>query len=222
MPRIARTLPTFAGGVVSPPGWPGGSGETVTIASFWVVLPASSLAVNVTVVTPTGNDDGAFVVTAGFVSTMSVAVAPPRNALIRVSVAATGPVDWTARLAGIVSTGGVVSTTLIVKEALPTLPDASVAVHVDVPRSRAGRWQPDGGKHVAGIVRRPGVGGGRGCVADDRPVRPVRLDGEAAGTLTIGAPSSCTETLNESEPVLPASHAVPVTRDRCVTHDGEH
>ena len=120
----------------------------MTFASFWVVLPASSLAVNVTVVTPTGNDDGAFVFTAGLVSTMSVAVAPPRNALMRESVAATGPVDWTARSAGAVSTGGVVSVTVTKNEALPTLPCASLATHVTCVLP-SGNVERDGGVQVA-------------------------------------------------------------------------
>src|SRR6186713_3013991 len=107
LPRIARTLPTFFGGVLSPGVCgPTGSGVTVTDAFFCVVLPASSLAVNVTMVTPTGNDPGALVVTAGLGSTMSVALALPRNASIRESLAATGPDDWIARLPGMVRTGG--------------------------------------------------------------------------------------------------------------------
>ena len=67
---------------------------------------------------------------------------------MRESVAGMAVVDWIARFVGTVSTGGVVSTTLIWNEALPAFPDPSLALQVTtvVP---SGNVEPGGGTHVA-------------------------------------------------------------------------
>ena len=66
------------GGVVS---------RTVTLCVAVAVLSAVSVAVQVTVVTPIGNDPGASFVIVGAESKMSVAVAVPRATVVNVPVA---------------------------------------------------------------------------------------------------------------------------------------
>ena len=65
-----------------------------------------SVAVQVTVVVPTGNDSGASFVTVGFESKTSAAVAVPRATAVSV------PVASTVTSAGGVTVGGVVSKTV--------------------------------------------------------------------------------------------------------------
>ena len=80
---------------------------------------------------------------------MSVAVAPPRKSWIAELPAGTAELDWIARSAGTVSTGGVVSTTAIVNAALPVRPPLSVAEQVTVVVP-SGKTEPDAFVHVAG------------------------------------------------------------------------
>src|SRR3989441_8790656 len=109
----------MCGGVVS---------RTVTANEDEPVFPWASVAVQSTGVVPSGNmdpDDGLQVAVTG-PSTMSVA--PTENG----TVAPPGPVASAVMSAGTVSDGGVVSTTWIVKDAMPVLPWASVARHTTV------------------------------------------------------------------------------------------
>jgi len=104
--------------------------RTVTEEVAVALFPDLSVAVKTTFVVPTANELGAFVAITGARSTMSVAIAParnlaiaglPRGAMFALSAS-------TAIAAGTVTFGGVVSTTLTVKNPRPTLPLLSRAV----------------------------------------------------------------------------------------------
>src|SRR3990172_10066734 len=108
-----------AGGVVS---W------TVTVNDPGVEFPESSVAVQLTVVVPSGNvePDGGEQTTVGVVSMRSDAVTE------NVTTAPEGPVAGTVMLPGNVSVGGVVSVTVTVKDPGVELPESSVAVQLTV------------------------------------------------------------------------------------------
>src|SRR2546426_4492575 len=102
--------------------------RTVTVNVAVATFPWASVAVQSTRVVPSVNmnpEDGLQVAVTG-PSTMSVA--PTENG----TVAPPEPVASATMSAGIVSDGGVVSTTRTVKEAMPVFPWASVAVHTTV------------------------------------------------------------------------------------------
>ncbi len=99
---------------------PAGCAVTVTVKLAVPVLPAASVAVQLTVVGPTGNRDPEAGTQAGVraPSTSSVALA------VNVTTAPVGPVAGTVMSAGTVTTGGVVSTpysTSTVDTVVPTL-----------------------------------------------------------------------------------------------------
>src|SRR3989449_2630460 len=101
---------------------------TVIVNEDEPVFPWASVAVQSTLVVPSGNmdpDDGLQIAATG-PSMMSVA--PAENE----TVAPPDPVASTTMSRGTVSDGGVVSTTRTVKEAMPVLPWASVARHTTV------------------------------------------------------------------------------------------
>jgi hypothetical protein len=97
----------------------------------WLVLPAASLAVTVTVVVPTGNiePDAMSVVTVG-VEQLSVAVGVGKLTAIDVAVLLSGNV--TVMFDGQLITGVIAGLSLTVTVCVPVveLPDASVAVYV--------------------------------------------------------------------------------------------
>src|SRR2546428_12735496 len=102
--------------------------RTVTVNVAVATFPWASVAVQSTRVVPSENmdpDDGLQVAVTG-PSTMSVA--PTENG----TAAPPEPVASATMSAGIVSDGDVVSTTRIVKDAMPVLPWASVARHTTV------------------------------------------------------------------------------------------
>src|SRR3989441_6684477 len=99
---------------------------TVNDAALW--LPCASVALQVTVVAPTGNVAplaGAHVVATG-PSSVSVADA------VKLYAAPVAPVASTVAFAGTVTTGPVVSVTVTVNDAALWLPCASVALQVTV------------------------------------------------------------------------------------------
>jgi len=101
-----------------------------TMVTTWVaveLLPEASVAVQVTVVVPSGNRAGASLVTAGLASHRSATCGVPRFTGVPASV-----VCSVVMPGGAVMLGGVVSTTVMTSVAMPTLPDASVAFHVTV------------------------------------------------------------------------------------------
>ncbi len=113
---------------------------TVTVKEQVAVLPEASVAVQVTVVVPTGKQspDGGvqLTVTPG---QLSVAVA------VKVSTAQHKPGSLVSvMLAGQVTVGGSVSLTVTMKEQLPP-PVAEVQVTVVVPFAKA---KPEGGEQV--------------------------------------------------------------------------
>lgn len=115
---------------------------TVTKNDAVPVFPAASVAVHETSVGPSGNvlpEAGAHVA-AIEPSTMSSADA------LNVTRAPVGPVASVEKLAGTVTTGAVVSSTVILKLSLVALPASSVAVHVTVV-SPSGNVEPDAWSH---------------------------------------------------------------------------
>ena len=139
MPLVASAVMSDGrcnvGGVVS---------RTVTVEDDEPRLPAASVAVQVTVVTPNGKvePDAGEQVAGRDPLTMSIAVAE------NVATAPAGPVA--SRVTGnpdIDTDGGVVSRTVTVEDAEPTLPAASVAVHLTtvVP---SGKVEPESGEQV--------------------------------------------------------------------------
>jgi nitrogen fixation protein len=133
-PRISVGGTPITGGVVS---------ATVTWKLALPLFPDASEAVHVTVVGPNGKKepDGGVHEAATVPSTASDADAE------NVTGAPPGPVAARDRLPGTLTTGGVVSLTVIWKLALPLFPAASEAVHVTVVVP-IGNVAPEGGAHV--------------------------------------------------------------------------
>jgi hypothetical protein len=106
----------------------------MTLAWQVMELPQESVAVNVTVFVPSGNDDGALLVTVALPPQLSVAVTPCRNAAIVGFVAGTALVHRSKALTvifvGQVMLGFVVSMTVIVCVQVALLPQASTALYV--------------------------------------------------------------------------------------------
>ena len=116
-------------------------GFTVTVNEVVAVLFASSLAVHVTVVVPTGalTGDGGTHVTVTDGSTASVAVG-----VLYVTVSPGAPRSGTVMLGGVdVKLGGVLSTALCVRESDVEAWE-SVAVHFTVSDSSTGMDAPTG------------------------------------------------------------------------------
>jgi hypothetical protein len=108
----------IVGGVVSTP-------VTVTWNDALPVLPCASVAVQVTVVVPSGNVEPDAGVHVGMIGPSTASLADAVN------VSAFPPLELVSTMsAGTVTTGAVVSTTLTWKLALLELPAASLAVHV--------------------------------------------------------------------------------------------
>src|SRR5262245_35449078 len=118
---------------------------TVTVNDAVLVFRRVSAAVQLTVVTPIGNVDplGGTQVTATLPSTASTAVA------VYVKIAPDGPVAGILAFAGTVMTGGVVSTTVTVNDAVRELLRVSLAVHVTVVRP-SGNVAPLAGRQLTG------------------------------------------------------------------------
>jgi hypothetical protein len=179
---------------------------TVTVKDAVPLLLRASVAVQVTVVVPSGNVDplAGVQLTATLPSTTSLAVT------LYVKITPVAPVASTVALAGTVTTGRVVSVTVTVKEAAPLLPRASMAVHVTVV-APSGNVAPLAGAHVAGTA--PSML----SVADvvklkGAPVAPVASTLAFAGTVTTGPIVSATVTVKAAARLLPrASVAVHVT-----------
>jgi hypothetical protein len=165
-----------------------------------------SLAVHVTVVGPSGNVEalGGVQFTATTPSMLSVADA------VKVNVAPVGPVASTVAFPGTVTTGGVVSFTVTVKEAEPVLLCVSVAVQVTVV-APIGNVEPLAGVQLTG--RAPStLSVAEAEYVKTAPVSPVASTVALAGMVMTGGVLSVTVTVNEAEPVLPwVSVAVHVT-----------
>ena len=162
------------------------------------VLPAASIAEQVTVVVPSGKvePEAGEQVAATEPSTISVAEAE------KLATAPEGPVASRIILAGTVTVGGVVSTTDTLKLALPVFPDASVAEQLTVVVPRA-KVEPEAGEQVAarGPSTRSLAEAVKEMVAPEGPVASTVI---FAGSVTEGAVVSCTVTLKPPEALLPA------------------
>jgi hypothetical protein len=149
-------------------------------------LPESSVAVQLTVVVPSGNvlPDGGVHTTVGVGSMASTALA------VYVTTAPPGPVAGTVMFPGTVRTGGVVSWTVTENDPEPVLLCASVAVQLTVVVP-TGNVLPDGGAHETL---------GLGSTVSEAETEKVTTAPEGAvagtvmlpGTLTVGGVVSCT------------------------------
>src|SRR5713226_2716887 len=101
-----------------------------------------------------------------------------------------------------VTTGGVVSWTTTVAEAVPVLPAASVAEQVMVVLP-SGKVLPEAGAHV-GVSEPDTASVAVAAYAIAAPLGPVASTGLMAGTVTTGAVVSWTTTVAMAEPTLPA------------------
>src|SRR2546425_319491 len=179
---------------------------TVTVNDAAVLLPCASVALQVTVVAPTGNVDplaGVHVV-ATAPSSASVAEA------VKVKTAPVALIASTVAFAGTVTTGPVVSVTVTVNDAAPMLPCASVAVHVTVV-APSGKVDPLAGVHV--VATTPSSASVADAVkVKTAPAAFVASTVAFAGTITTGPVVSVTVTVNDAALVLPcASVALHVT-----------
>ena len=211
---LAASLPTGAGGFVSGGGG-GGTAATVTVTEeeATVLLPALSVAVNVTVVVPIGNEPGALFATGTVPSTRSVAFAEPRNAEIVGSLAGKEFGLLSVIAAGMFMRGAVVSTTVTTNDECPEFPWPSEALQVTVVLP-SGNVEPDTGRHLmAAGVSGPSTRSLAEVVkVTTAPAGPLASRVRSAGTVTEGGVVSPTVTWKEALPLLPLlSVAVQVT-----------
>src|SRR6186713_1439955 len=202
--------------LIGPTGMPLSTGAvvsvTVTLKLSADVLPCESLAVQVTMVVPTGImlEVAGVNITGRSPSTRSDAVTGPK-----VSSAPPGPVA--TRLIGPtgtpLSTGAVLSVTVTLKLADDVLPCESLAVQVTTVVPTA-IMLADAGVHITGrspSTRSDAVTGPKVSSAPPGPVA-TRLIGPAGTPLSTGAVVSVTVTLKLADDVLPCeSLAVQVT-----------
>jgi hypothetical protein len=179
----------------------------VTVNVFVLVFPRLSEAVQVTVVTPTGN----FVPEAGSQSAGSEPSTASVAETVNVSVLPNGSVVVSAMLAGTVTTGPVVSTTVTWNAAVEVFPAASLAVQLTVVVP-SGNVEPDAGVQAKLVTPTLSV-----AEAEYETAAPAALVASAVmsdGTvITGGVVSACwvTVTVNDFVAVFPwASVAVHV------------
>jgi hypothetical protein len=198
---VASTV-AFAGTVTTGPV----VSVTVTVKDAAPLLPLVSVAVHETVVGPSGNVDplAGVQVTGRGPSTPSLADA------VKLNAAPVAPVASTVAFAGTVTTGPVVSATVTVKDAVPLLPLASVAVQLTVV-APSGNVDPLAGVHVT--ARGPSTRSVAVAVKlNAAPVALVASTVTFAGTVTTGPVVSVTVTVKEAAPLLAfVSVAVQVT-----------
>ena len=154
--------------------------RTVTVKVLLPVLPAASVAEQVTVVVPIAKvePDGGEQVVVRAPLTASKAEAA------KVTTAPAELVASTVMFDGTVTTGAVVSTTVTVNVLLPVLPAASVAEQVTVVLPIA-KVEPDTGKQV--VVRAPLTASKAEAVkVTTAPVEPVACTVMSAGTVITG------------------------------------
>jgi hypothetical protein len=177
------------GGVVS---------RTVTVNVLAaLVLPESSVAVQLTVVTAIGNmlPDGGAQDTLGVGSTRSEADAE------YVTVAPPGPVASVVMGPGTLTVGGVVSWTVTVNEALAEFPESSVAVQVTVVGPIGNRLPEGGAQTTVGLASTRSDADAENVTT--APPGAVAGAVMFPGTVTVGGAVSCTVTEKAFEPVLP-------------------
>ena len=178
---------------------------TLKLAGF-EVLPWESVAVHVTVVVATGNvlpepgEQEAPIVP----STRSLPDA--ENA----TVAPEAPVASAVIAPGTETVGGVVSCTVTLNEALPVLPDESIAVQVTVVEPST-KVLPEGGEQLGEMLPSM-LSLADALKVTAAPPGPAASAVIGAGTVTVGGVASRTVTVNVAMPVSPSeSVAVQVT-----------
>ena len=188
---------------------------TVTSKLLLPVLPAASVAVQVTVVVPRPKvepEAGAHV-TGTLPSTRSVALA------VKVTTAPDGPVaSIPVMFAGTVTAGAVVSWTVTVKLLLPVLRAASVAEQMTVVVPSA-KVEPEAGTQTG--VRVPStMSVALALKVTAAPEGPVASATMLAGTVTVGGVVSTTKTAKLSgSDVLPAASVA--VQSTCVAPSGK-
>jgi len=153
---------------------------TITLNDAVRVFPCVSLAVQATVVAPSGNVDplADVQVATTLPSTASTADAVYANA------APVGPVASTVAFAGTVMTGAVVSLTVAVNALVPAFPWLSVAVHVTVV-APSGNVDPETGVHATATL--PSTASTAEAVyVNTAPVAPVASTLAFGGTVMTG------------------------------------
>jgi uncharacterized protein YhbP (UPF0306 family) len=189
---VASTV-AFAGTVTTGPV----VSATVTVNDAAPLFPFASVAVQLTVVGPSGKVDplAGVQVTARSPSTTSLADAVKLNAAPVAAVAST------VAFAGTVTTGPVVSATVTVNDAAPVFPFVSVVVQVTVV-APSGNVDPLAGVQVTG--RGPSTTSLADAVKlNAAPVVLVASTVAFAGTVTTGPVVSVTVTVKEAAPLLP-------------------
>jgi len=162
------------------------------------LLPALSVAEQETVVVPKGNiepDNGAQVTGTDPSTTLDAEAA-------NVTIAPAGPVAFTVMSPGSVRTGGVLFSTVTVKEPVAVLPALSDAEQdtVVVPN---GNVEPEAGLQVTSTD--PSIRSeAEGEKVTAAPPGPVPCMVMSDGSCRVGGVRSTTVTLKEPEPVLPA------------------
>jgi hypothetical protein len=179
---------------------------TVTVNDAAPVFPFMSVAVQLTVVAPSGTVDplAGVQVTARGPSTTSLADAVKLNAAPVAAVAST------VAFAGTVTTGPIVSATVTVNDAIPVLPLVSVAVQFTVV-APSGNVDPLAGVQLTTTA--PSTTSLAVAVKlNAAPMALVASTDAFAGTVTTGPVVSVTVTVNDAAPVFPfVSIAVQLT-----------
>src|SRR5213080_2511723 len=153
---------------------------TITLNDAVRVFPCVSLAVQATVVAPSGNVDplADVQVATTLPSTASTADAVYANA------APVGPVASIVAFAGTVMTGAVVSLTVAVNALVPAFPWLWVAVHVTVV-APSGNVDPETGVHATATLPSP-ASTAEAVYVNTAPVAPVASTLAFGGTVMTG------------------------------------
>jgi hypothetical protein len=173
---------------------------TVTSKLAWPVLPAASVAEQVTVVEPSANVefDALLQLTVSGDVTRSVA-----DAASYVTTAPAALVASAITALDTVTAGFVVSSTVTTKLAEPVLPAASVAVHATVVEPSANS-EPDALSHVAATLPSTASKADAAPYETGAPAALVASAVLSPDAVTTGAVVSRTVIVKLAEPVLPA------------------
>jgi hypothetical protein len=172
--------------------------RTITVNLALALFPRASVAVQVTDVAVIGNVVPEAGEQLGAMLPFTRSLADAEN----VTAAPLGPVASVVMSAGTVTTGGVVSRTMMLKVLVAlVLPEASVAEQLTTVVV-IGNVLPDPGAQVtagAGSTRSEA----NAKYVMTAPLGPVASAGGSTGTVTVGAVLSWTVTVNEFVPMFP-------------------
>src|SRR5712664_1573439 len=169
---------------------------TVTVNDAAVWLPCASVAPQVTVVAPNGK-------VAPLAGVQLVAIGPSSTSVadaVKVNTAPAALVASAVAFAGTVTTGPVVSVTVTVNVFVPTLPCASVALHVTVVAPN-GNVAPLAGVQLVATAP-SNVSVAEAVKVNTAPAALVASTVAFAGTVTTGPVVSVTVTVNVLVPML--------------------